>query len=253
MKPLAFALGVVLASTTVSVRADDTESAVYARVIVDRAAVRSGPGATFRRVYAAKRDEVFPLRGRDSRGYWFRIQLENGTQGFIQGAAVHTLEVSDEAAGNARFLPGLFAPPVLPNAHGEVALSGGALGSGGIFTLRPSWLLAPSFGLELTGAVAVARGGRLLLGTLGPIVNFFPRSPIVPFATLAAGFVTSSPSSDTFLLEAGSVSALVAGAGLRITFRYRLTLRLDARSYVMFDADRTRRQEEFSAGLTVFF
>lgn len=254
MRAIAGALVLLASLVTQAARADEAaEPSVYARVIVDSAAVRSGPGATFRRVYVAKRDEVFPLRGRDSKGYWFRIELGDGTQGFLQGDALHVIEVGEGEAPSTRFLPWLFSPPVLPGAHGEVALSGGALGTGGVFTLRPSWLLAPSFGFELTGAVAVARGGRLLIGTLGPIVNFFPRSPVVPFATVAGGFVASSPSSDTFLLEAGSVSALVAGAGLRFTFQYRLTLRLDARTYVMFDADRYRRQEELSAGLTVFF
>jgi hypothetical protein len=48
------------------------------------------------------------------------------------------------------------------------------------------------------------------------------------------------------------VTGLSAGAGLRIGLRYRLTLRFEARSYVLFETDRYVRQEEFSAGLTVF-
>jgi len=114
-------------------------------------------------------------------------------------------------------------------------------------------LLDPSFGLEITAGAAVASGGRLLIAMLGPVVNVFPRSPIVPFFTLATGVVASSPNADTFLLEAGSVMGISAGAGLRIGFRWRLTLRLEARTYVMFESDRYVRQEEFSAGLTVFF
>ncbi len=246
--------GLVLGSTGRALAEDsDGNTLVYARVIVDSAAVRSGPGATYRSVYSAHRDQVFPLRGRDSRHYWFRIELPDGTQGFIQGEAVYNLEVGDEQAHGGRFLPGILAAPVLPRAHGEVALMGGALGSGGFVGLRPTWLIAPSFGIELTGAAAVARGGRLMFALLGPVVNFFPSSPVVPFCDLAGGIVTSSPNSDTFLLKAGSVSALAGGAGLRIAFRYRVTLRLEARSYVLFDADRYRRKEEYSAGLTVFF
>jgi hypothetical protein len=204
-------------------------------------------------VYAARRDQVFPLRGRDPRGYWFRIELPDGTQGYIQGEAVYNIEVGEEEATGGRFLPEILAPPVLPSAHGEVALLGGAMGRGGVVALRPTWLIAPSFGLELTGGAAVAQGGRLLIAMLGPIVNFFPRSPLVPFATVAGGVVASSPTSDTFLLKQGSVSALCGGVGLRVAFRYRLTLRLEARDYVLFDADRYRNQEEYSAGLTVFF
>jgi hypothetical protein len=118
--------------------------------------------------------------------------------------------------------------------------------------LRPSWLLEPSFGLELNAGASVARGGRLFLLMVGPIVNMFPRSPVVPFFALAGGMVVSSPNADTFLLRSGNVTALSAGAGLRIGFRYRLTLRLEARTYLLFETDRYVREEEFSAGLSVF-
>lgn len=234
-----------------SARASDPE--VLARVVVDRAEVRAGPGATYRRIYAARRDEVFPVRGRATAGFWFQVELPDGTTGFIRGDVVYNHEIGAEQHRSGRFLPEVFAPPPLLEAHGEVALVGGAFGSGGMLAVRPTWLLDPSFGLELTGAAAVARGGRLMLATLGPVVNVFPRSPIVPFFTVAAGVVASSPNADTFLLDEGSVTALAAGAGLRVGFRFRLTLRLEARTYLLFETDRYVRQEEFSAGLTVFF
>ena len=114
-------------------------------------------------------------------------------------------------------------------------------------------LLDPAFGFELTGAAAVASGGRLLLLTVGPVVNLLPRSPVVPFATLQGGVTGSSPNADSFLLRSGAIATVNAGFGLRIGFRYRLTLRLEGRSYVFFEPNRTVSQEEFSAGLTVFF
>jgi hypothetical protein len=232
--------------------ADSDEPTVYARVVVDVASVRAGPSATYRTVYTARRDDVFPVKARASAGYWFRIELPDGTQGFIRGDVVYNHEVSDAAASGGRFLPAVFAPPPLPGAHGEIALQGGALGSGGLIVLRPSYLLDPSFGLELTGGASVASGGRLFLLMVGPVVNMFPRSPVMPFFTLAGGIVASSPNADTFLLKSGSVTGMSAGVGLRIGFRYRLTLRLEARTYVLFETDRYVREEEFSAGLTVF-
>jgi hypothetical protein len=241
------------ASLALTVARADADVEVYARVVVDRAEVRAGPGATFRRIYAARRDEVFPVRGRATEGYWFQVELPDGTTGFIRGDVVYNHEIGPEEHGSGRFLPEVFAPPPLLEAHGEIALVGGALGSGGMVALRPTWLLDPSFGLEITAAAAVASGGRLLIAMVGPVVNVFPRSPVVPFFTLSGGIVSSSPNADTFLLDAGSVMGISAGAGLRIGFRFRLTLRLEARSYVMFETDRYVRQEEFSAGLTVFF
>jgi hypothetical protein len=261
--------GVVLASVVASVvafavtcmastaaHADDTDTdqtEVYARVIVDSTPVRSGPSAAQRVVYTARRDQVFPIRGRSTQGHYFRIELPDGTHGYVRGDVVYNHEVSDERAHGGRFWPSIFAPPALPSAHGEVALVGGVLGGGGMLALRPTWLLQPSFGFELTAGAAVAPGGRLLMLLVGPVANLFPSAPIVPFAAIAGGVVASSPNADTFLLEQGSVTALSAGFGLRIGFRYRITLRLETRTYVLFEADRYVRQEEFSGGLTVFF
>ena len=85
---LASLLGALLAGAGAAPRAHaQDEVEVYARVVVDRAEVRAGPSATYRRIYAARRDEVFPVRGRASSGYWFRIELPDGTSGFIRGDA----------------------------------------------------------------------------------------------------------------------------------------------------------------------
>lgn len=246
------AIGCGIALWLLPLMAAAEDSAVYARVVVDATAVRAGPGASYREVYHARRDQVFPLRARARSGYWFAIELPDGTTGFIRGDVVYNHEVSDAEASSGRFLPQVFAPPPLMAANGEIALQGGALGNGGLIALRPTWLIAPSFGIEATGAAAVASGGRLFLAMVGPVVNLFPTSPVVPFFNLAGGIVASRPNSDTFLLKAGNLTGLSAGVGLRIGFRYRLTLRLEARSYVFFETDRYVREEELSAGLTVF-
>jgi hypothetical protein len=225
----------------------------YARVIVESTAVRAGPGLGFRSVYLAQRDQVFPIHARSTQGYWFQIELPDSTRGWIEGDTVYNHEVSSDEAHGGRFLPWLFAPPPLPGAHGEVAITAGMLARGGMLAVRPAVMLDPAFGFELTGAAAVATGGRLLLMTLGPIVNVFPRSPVVPFATIQGGVTASSPNADTFLLRSGGIATMSAGIGLRIGFRYRLTLRLEARSYEFFEPNRTVSEQELSAGLTVFF
>jgi hypothetical protein len=229
------------------------EPAPYARVLVEAAIVRAGPAASYRRVHIAHRGDVFPVRSRATRGYWFQIELPDSTVGWIAGDAVYTHEIDAERASSERFMAWLFAPPPLPGAHGEVALSGGMLGGGGMVALRPTLLLDPTFGFEVSGVAAVATGGRLLQATVGPIINVFPRAPVVPFATVQGGITASSPNADTFLLESGSVTTLSAGAGLRLGFHHRLTLRLEVRSHLFFEADRHISREEFSAGLTVFY
>jgi hypothetical protein len=229
-----------------------SEASVYARVLVDTTPIYAGPDFGYRTIVSAHRDALYPVRSRASQGYFFEVELPDGTTGFIRGDSVHVSSISEDEANAGRFLPGVFAPPPLMEAHGEVALVGGVLGGGGLIALRPSWLLSPNFGIEATAAATVAQGGRLLIAMLGPFVNMFPEAPVVPFFNVSGGVIASSPNADTFLLRSSNLVGLSAGAGLRIGFRYRITLRLEVRSYVFFETDRYVREEELSAGLSVF-
>jgi hypothetical protein len=233
--------------------AEEGDVEPYARVIVDSTALRSGPGAGFRRVHVGHRGDVFRVRSRATRGYWFEVELPDGTSAYILGDAVYVHEVSREEATGGRFLPRLFAPAPLPDAHGEIAVTFGILGDGGFMAIRPAFFLAPELGIELTGAAVVNRGGRILIGAIGGIVNIFPRSPVVPYVVVGSGFAASDPNADTFLLERGTVFAFYGGGGLRFCFRYRFTIRVEARAYAFIEPDRYVSDEEFSGGITVFF
>ncbi|MEM9191004.1 MAG: SH3 domain-containing protein [Myxococcota bacterium] len=241
--------------------ADDVEP--YARVIVDTAIIRSGPAASYQRVYVAQRGEVFPVVSRATRGgYWFQVELPDATKGWILGDVVYVHEVSDEEATGGRFLPWLFAPPPLPTASGELAVTGGVLGQGfgfgdggvgGFLAVRPTIYIQPTFGIEFTLAASVSDGGRLFMGTVGGIVNIFPRSPIVPYLVAGGGYNRADPNADTFLLQEGDTGLLYGGGGLRFGFRYRLTLRIEARAWLFVTPNLYVAQEELSAGITVFF
>lgn len=237
--------------------ADEAPSAgVFARVIVDRTTLRSGPGHGFRATRTARRGEVFPILERGTRGYWFRVELPDATSAWISGDAVYTHELSAEEASRGRFAPDVFAPAALPHATGELAFQFGVLGvnaPNGFMAVRPAIQLAPEFAIEATLAAAVGDGGRLLIGTLGGLVNVFPDSPVVPFFAGGGGVVVSDPNADTFLLRSGVTGALYAGGGLRIGFRYRITLRLEARAWALYDQNRFVSSEEITGGVTVFF
>lgn len=258
----AIALTACVASASAPARAQDpapdsSDVQLYARVIVDSTVMRSGPGFSFRRVHVAHRGDVFPVVERANRGYWFRVQLPDATYGWVMGEAVYNHEVSDDEASAGRFLPWLFAPPPLMQASGEIAVAFGVIGSGsaygGFFAARPSFLLSPAFGVELTAGASVSAGGRLLFAGAGGIVNIFPESPIVPFIVVGGGGVVSDPNADTFLLQSGTKLMTYGGGGLRISFRYRLTLRIEARAYALYDQNRLIAEQEYSGGLTVFF
>ncbi len=242
------AVATVSVALTSPAQADDVE--VFARVVVERTALRSGPGADFRRVGFASRDDVFPVRRRATRGYWFEIERPDGTRAWILGDAVYNHEVGElDDPGRSR----IFAPPPLLDARMEIAVTFGALGGGGFMAIRPTLLLDPYFGLEITGAATVNRAGQLMMALGGGIVNVFPEWPVVPFLAVGGGVTFSNPNSDAFLLEQGRVNTLYGGGGLRFGFRKRLTLRLDIRLYAFFEADRYVAREEYSGGVSVFF
>ena len=176
---LALCIGLWLCGQPDRARADQ-DVVVYARVVVERAALRTGPGATFRLVRTAEQGETFPVRERAPRGYWLRVELPDGSTAYVQGDAVFTHEVGARSRGE-RVLGKLFAPPPLLAAHGEVSISLGALSSSGFMAARASWLLAPAFGFEATLGAAVGSTGRIFLGSVGGIVNLFPSWPVVPF------------------------------------------------------------------------
>lgn len=229
---------------------------VYARVIVDRTELRSGPGARFQTVRVGHRGDTFRIAQRSTLGYWFRVELPDGTFAWVHGHSVYNHRVSDEEASAGRFLPEVFAPPALPHALGELAIGFGVLGlaqPNGFMAVRPAFNLAPEFGFEMNLAGAVGAGGRLLLAAGGGLINLFPTSPIVPFMALGGGASLADPNADTFLLQSGTLGVLYGGGGLRIGFRYRITLRLEARAFAFIDENRIVLLEELSGGLTVFF
>ena len=228
--------------------ADDTE--VYARVVVDSTQLRSGPGPSFRQVGIALRGDTFLVKRRSTRGYWFQIERPDGTLAWVLGDVVYNHEVG-ESDDVTRWK--VFAPPPLNDARIEIAALFGLLSGGGFMAVRPTILVGPVFGIELTGAAAVSRAGRLLMTGAGAIANIFPNWPVVPYVVVGGGAVFSDPNADTFLLQKGTVAMLYGGGGLRFGFRHRITIRLEVRSYAFFEPDRHVSQEEYSGGLSVFF
>ncbi|MCA9605109.1 MAG: SH3 domain-containing protein [Myxococcales bacterium] len=250
------ALLLLVAAPAAAQEGGDQELAegVYARVIVDRTELRSGPGAGFQRVRAAQRGDVFRVHSRASTGYWFRVELPDGTFAYIHGDTVYNHQVSRDEAGGGRFAPDVFAPAALPSATGELAVQFGVLGFfNGFMAIRPAINIAPEFELELNLGGSVGEGGRLLIGSGGPLINLWPESPVVPFFTVGGGFAVSDPNADTFLLQSGMVGVLYGGGGLRFGFRYRITIRIEARGYAFFDENEINALEEITIGATVFF
>ena len=257
--PAMLAVVVMLTSlmslTSRPARADDR---ALVRVIAEEAQVHTGPGFGFRVVYSAKLNEVLPAIGRASHDHWFRVELPDGTYGWILGDEVFPLDVDTSAAHEGpsvwkRMGAAVFSPPPLEEENVGFTFSAGVLGGDGMFLFRPSWLLAPHISLE--GMIGETVGNQVDVIYAGGGLNafLFAASPVTPFVGASAGGAFGRKKADQFAIQTGNYSMLNVGGGLIVALKKRLTLRGDVRQYVIFDANHTQRIQEYSGALSVYF
>jgi hypothetical protein len=231
----------------------------YLRVISQRAPVHTGPGAGYRELYVAERGEVFQVLERGGADFWFRIQLEDGTTGWILGELVFPFEVVDEEE------PGLFrrmgrairrailGPSPVPYSDVEISFSAGALDNEGAFLLRPAWLIDPYFAIEGFAGLSPRQDDDLFLAGVGWTLRLIPGAALGPFLHAGVGAAHFRPKADNFTQEAETLMAVNVGGGFEITFKKQITIRLDYRNWTIFDPDKASNGQELSGGLAIFF
>ena len=235
------------------------EAEAYVRVISQEAPVHTGPGGNYRELYQAERGEVFQVLERGGQGFWFRVQLEDGTTGWIFGELVFPFEVVEEDRPGALRRMGrairraILGPSPVPHADVEISFSAGVLDREGAFLLRPAWLLDSHFALEGFVGLSPRQGDDLFLGGLGWTLRLAPGAALGPFVHVGVGAAHLSPKTDNFTAEPRTLMALSAGGGLEITFKKQITVRLDARNWTLFDQDEASNGQELSGGLAIFF
>ncbi len=251
MKRLAILLLFVLAG-----RAD---AEAYLRVIAQRAPVRSGPGNGYREVYVAERNQVFQVLERGTKDYWFKVELEDGTTGWILGDVVYPFEVGDEEP------PGLFVrmgraikgailgPSPVAYAHVGMSASAGVLAGEGVYILRPSWLIDPYWALEGFAGLSPQSQKDVYLGGLAFVLRMAPGAVIGPYASLGLGAAHISPKATNYVDPRETLMALGAGGGFEITLKKQITVRLDARNWTLFNQNHSSNGQEYSGGLAIFF
>jgi hypothetical protein len=226
------------------------------RVIVPRAAVRTGPGVAYRELYRADHGEVFAVVDRNA-DYWFRIILPDGRFGWIYGEQVLPFEVDLEGGKLSRAWAAvkrtLFAPSPIPSSHVGLTFSGGALGGDGMFLFRPAVTLDAHFALEGHVGEAVGSDGSLLLYGVDGDILLWPLGPLVPFVALGGGGATSFPKINGVTQTGKTQFALDAGGGVALVLVKRIILRFDVRNYTLFTPNSTENRQEYSGGLSVFF
>ena len=250
----AAAFAIALAGAPASAGAE-----AYLRVIAQKASVHTGPGPGYREVYIAERDQVFSVLARGTRDYWFKIELDDGTSGWILGDLVHPFEVGPAGSPGVfvrmgRAIKGTFLGPS-PSPYADVGLSfsAGILDREGVFLLRPSWLIDPYWALEGFGGLSPRSEKDVFLSGLGFVLRLAPGAVIGPYVSIGLGAAYIRPKADNFVDERETLMALGAGGGLEITFKKQITLRIDARNWSLFDENKASNGQEYSGGLAIFF
>jgi len=231
----------------------------YLRVIAQKASVHSGPGASYRELAVAERGQVFQVVERATKEYWFKIELDDGTNGWILGDLVFPFDVVDNEE------PGVFTrmgraikaailgPSPAPYANIGLSFSAGLLDKEGVFLLRPSWLIDPYWALEGFGGLSPRSDKDVFLSGLAFLLRLSPGSVVGPYASIGLGAAWIRPKADNFVDKEETLMALGAGGGIEITFKKQITLRIDARNWSLFNQNHSNNGQEYSSGLAIFF
>ena len=236
-----FALVAALLVLVVPGVAHAEEPEAFARVVVDSAELRSGPGVSFRVIYNAQRGETLAIDGRQSAGFWLRVILPDGRTAYALGDEVQVFAVrADEPDAPSR--PGFFATPPLQGAHGGLAIVFGLMSipildgtrrEFGYIEARPSIVIHPSVTLEgFIGDALTADGAQILYG---------------------GGGLSVLPNADSFILKREDLWVARAGGGLLMALRGRILVRMEVTNPSLFAADTFKNAQTYSIGLGVYF
>jgi hypothetical protein len=247
------------ASTREACASEEPEA--FARVVVDAADLRTGPGVSYRVIYTAHRGETFALDGRPGAGFWYRVLLPDGTVAYALGDDVQPFAVkSGEPESPSR--PGFFSPPPLTGAHGGFAILGGAFhtpitgaspATYGYLEARPSLVFERTLALDgFVGDALTSDGSEILYGG-GATVFLAPNWVVCPYVAIGGGGLSIFPNSDSFVLKRQDLWLARAGGGLLIALRWRIVVRLDVTNLSLFTADSFVNAQTYAGGLGVYF
>jgi len=245
------------------------EVEAFARVVVERAEVRSGPGAGYRTIATLGRGDTVAVDRRGSDQFWLKLTLDDGRTGWVVGEEVEVFAVKPgEPDRPSR--PGIFAPPPLLNSHGGMALLGGVLGrtlvvkndpkggtrydvNNGHFELRPAWVIAPQISFEpFLGFTRTGDGTFTLAGGMG-ILHLLPDLAIDPYIGIGGGYMWTSPNADSLALGTDHQFVARAAGGFLFGLRGRILVRLEATNIAFYTQSRFSNLQSYLAGLGVYF
>ncbi|HTQ02929.1 MAG TPA: SH3 domain-containing protein [Polyangiaceae bacterium] len=251
MRRLLIACGLACALVAAPRRARAEDTDVFARVTVAETEMRAGPGVSYRVIHRGHRGDTFLIQTRETSGYWLEVLLPDGRTAYVLGDTVEAMAV-DEGTPNAPSKPGLFAPPALEDAHGGLALMGGAWNGAGYAEARPALVIAPAIAFEPYVGLALQSDSRRVIYGGAFALNLAPDWAIAPFFVLGAGGMHETPKDETLRETRNWFNARVGG-GLLVSLRFRLLLRLEVSDFVLYTEDRYKNVQSYVGGLGSYF
>lgn len=237
------------------------EPEAFARVVVDAAEIRSGPGVSYRVISTAQRGDTLAIDGRPGTGFWLRVVLPDGRIGYALGDEVQVFAVRP-GEPDAPSRPGFFATPPLEGAHAGLAIVGGVLAipvrdqstrAFGYMEARPSVVVDRTFTLDgFVGAALTNDGAQVFYGG-GATVNFAPSWAVSPFLGIGGGVLSVRPNADSFVLKREDLYVARAGGGLLMALRGRILVRLEVTNMSLFDEENFKNAQTYSGGFGVYF
>ena len=134
-----------------------------------------------------------------------------------------------------------------------MSFSAGVIGHDSAFLFRPAVVFEPHISLEAFLGETVGNQIDVIYYGAGPNIFIFPTSPVTPFLGAAVGGASSRPKADQVTVPTGSYAIANVGGGLFVALKKRITLRGDARHYVLFDPNHTQSVEEYTGALSIVF
>jgi len=254
-----WALAALIAIGTVLLAPGEANADAFVRVIAQRAPVHTGPGSSYREIFVAERGAIMPVLKRGTRGFWFKVELDDGTNGWVFGELVFPFEVVGGIKRGifSRMYRGvrraLLGPSPVPHSDVEISFSAGVLDNEGMFLLRPGYLIDKYWAVEgFFGSNPRAQKDLFLAG-VGWTLRLLPGAAIGPYLNAGMGAAHQRPKADNFIEKEMTLFAVNFGGGFEITFKKQITLRLDFRNWTIFDPDQADNGQEYTGGLAIFF
>lgn len=247
-------------------RAAAEEVDAFARVVVERAEIRSGPGTSYRVIAALERGETVIVDRRGSDQFWLKLTLADGRTGWVLGDDVEVYAVRPGDTDKPS-KPGLFAPPPLLGARGGLAILAGVLGStvtsrdggsfynysDGYFEIRPALVLSPTIALEPYAGISRTDDGSLTQVGGWAVIHLLPDVAVDPYFGLGGGYLWTATNADALAPSKDSLFVARAGGGLLFGLRSRILVRLEATNLTLFTPNRFKNMQTYVAGLGVYF